>query len=134
MSRAIQNLPPALRDYPVRVRTNSPRGKISEALKTLIAPLVDPEMTIHQYRAALGIGATAWNHAILDEPPTLEFMDSLKDLGADERAYVLEAIALLVPRKQRLFPHDDRMVVSWEATASRDGGFHIQAGAISAEP
>ncbi len=133
MSRAIQNLPPDVRDYPLRVRTNSPRGKISAALKTLIEPLVDPGMTVEQYSTIIGIGANAWNHSLLDEPP-LEFIDSLKQLPEEERAYCLAAISLLVERKRRLFPHDDRMVVSWDVTMMPDGGFHLQAAALSTDP
>lgn len=98
--------------------------KISHALSTLLkleAPKVPPQ---EELQTILRFIVLAWNTSVLDADKQSDALaDVIAKLGKgnaevqhDLRAYLEELIA----KKQALFPHDRRSVVSWDVTAEHN--------------
>jgi hypothetical protein len=111
--------------------------KISNALSVLLKSEVAEGSPLAEFRTALSFIVIAWNVSLL---PADERSKALNDViaaidGSDE-AIPGEAIGhinRLIARKQKLFPHDQRFIVSWEVRRQRDT-VRITAAALAPPP
>lgn len=117
------------------LRNCSEEQKISPALIELIDPYIDDEISLEELRFIVGIGAIAWNLAMLPESlrgPRLEEIE-LTDIDPemdDESAILLESlIQELIERKLILFPGDARVITGWDVR-KKSGQYFITAVAI----
>ena len=118
----------------VVVVSNSPEDeKISYALGTMLQDEVPDNSPLKEYRGALSVIVTAWNLSLLDAAKRSE---ALKDFTTPRKgkdpAIVREALGhveRLIAKKQALFPHDRRYVVSFNVRFE-NGEVRIFATAI----
>ena len=109
----------------VVVVSNSPEDeKISYALGTMLQDEVPDNSPLKEYRGALSVIVTAWNLSLLDAAKRSE---ALKDFTTPRKgvdpAIVREALGhveRLIAKKQALFPHDRRHVVSFNVRFEND--------------
>jgi hypothetical protein len=114
-----------------RPRKAPPRlGPLSGALGQLIEPYRHEADSLDSFKALVGIGALAWNLAPL---PELErdkhFADGLRKLDVPDPEMLRSLIQDLIRRKQRLFPHDQRMIVGYEITLT-PAGPHLMVASL----
>jgi hypothetical protein len=120
----------------VPVRTNLPQEqKISNALTTLLQLEIFHDAPLAEYQAALSLIAIAWNISILPSQAREEALQHIVQemAGSDEvlgRA-ARQHIANLMDKKETLFPHDRRCVVSWDVRFL-GGNLRVTAGALAA--
>ncbi len=118
----------------VVVVSDSPeKEKISYALGKLLQEEVPDDSPLEEYRAALSVIVTAWNLSLLNAEKQSE---ALKDFTAtrkgEDAAIVREALGhveRLIAKKQTLFAHDRRHVVSCNVRFE-NGEVRILAAAI----
>jgi hypothetical protein len=119
----------------LRVRTDLPQEeKISNALSVLVNAEVPKGSPLVTYRVALSFIALAWNISLL---PVGERSKALQDVMAsipvkdDETRWgAMASIERSIARKQELFPHDQRALVSWDVVF-QEGTLRITAAALS---
>jgi hypothetical protein len=95
--------------------------RLSERLVDLIAPYRQEYLTCQRYEMLIGAAATAWNLSLLPEaerPAALRRAFRKAEIRDVEAA--AEVIASLMRRKEQLFPHDHRTIVSWQVSESGD--------------
>ena len=105
---------------------------MSEALSELLDPHVEDDMDLKAYDLLAGIAVLAWNLTITRTPVGHHLAEVLESLD-DGQARVLRALfAELSERKERLFPHDDRFIISWH-TSPTPTGFYLQVASVRNE-
>ena len=109
----------------------SSERKISECLLELINPFRQDVETEGRFKVLLGIGAMAWNASDLSRTEVQEWLQEMdaRDLSSRDRWVVEELkdrIWALIERKKRLFPHDPRTILNYDAVQA-NGLFHITA-------
>ena len=119
----------------LEVRTDLPQQeKISNALAILLDSEVGEGSTLLEYRAALNFIVIAWNVSLMPADRQAEEIPKLFAFppGCDDRVKrdAVAQIERLIAKKQDLFPHDKRFVVSWEVRFQGDN-FHVTAAAVS---
>lgn len=119
----------------IRVRTDLPQEKkISNALHVLVNSEVPSGSSLAAYQAALSYIAVAWNISLL---PADQRSDTIQKLiasvaGLDDttRREAIGNVERLIAKKQDLFPHDRRTIVSWDVRL-QGKHLHISAAAFS---
>jgi hypothetical protein len=119
----------------IYVRTNLPQEKkISNALHVLVNSELPSGSSLAAYQTAISHIAVAWNISLL---PAAQQSDALQRLiasvpGLDEakRREVTRNVERLIAKKQDLFPHDRRTILSWDVRL-QENRLHISAAAIS---
>jgi hypothetical protein len=119
----------------LEIRTDLPQQeKISNALAILLDSEVEEGSTLLEYRAALNFIVIAWNVSLMPADRRTEEIQRLFVFppGCDDRVKreAITHIERLIAKKQDLFPHDKRFVVSWEVRF-QGNNFHITAAAVS---
>ena len=109
--------------HPLRQESRRPTDdlRLSERLVDLIAPYREEGLTSQRYETLIGAAATAWNLSLLPEaerPAALRGAFRKAEIRDVEAA--AEVIVTLMRRKEQLFPHDNRTIVSWEVSESGD--------------
>ena len=95
--------------------------RLSERLVDLIAPYREEGLTSRRYEMLIGAAATAWNLSLLPEaerPAALR--RAFRKAKVTDVEAPAEVIVTLMRRKEQLFPHDHRTIVSWEVSESGD--------------
>jgi hypothetical protein len=104
--------------------------KISHALSVLLEAEVPEGSPLAEYKAALDFIVIGWGISLLDADKRFEALQDFAATiaGTDDaiRREALGHIERLIARKQALFPHDKRTIVSWDA------GFHGDSVRVSA--
>ena len=118
------------------VRTDLPQEKkISNALNVLLRSEVPEDAPLAAYKAVLGFIAVAWNISLLSGHHRAEaiqkFVASFGRLDDAARRESIAHVERLIAKKEELFPHDRRTVVSWEVRF-QGSNLHISAAALSA--
>lgn len=90
--------------------------KMSEALEKLVASYVHEARTEQEYDALIGLGAMAWNMTMM--PPETRknaIKDAIAMFGQDPEniQFLSERLNVLMQRKEKLFPDEDRVIVSY---------------------
>jgi hypothetical protein len=111
-------------------------SKMSDALEQVARPLLGDTpkgLGLNGTRNALLLAAASWNAAVTHSPEELE--PALQELArrfAKDSAQLgeltLPFLRLMAERKQRLFPHDDRLVMGVNV---EDRGDHLYITAAS---
>jgi hypothetical protein len=97
----------------------NPRGeiKMSDVLMELIQPewnTCDTEETMHKL---LTLGIAAWNAALLPLDERAAFLDEFATtFPAELRSTFRDVIEPLIRRKEELFPHIERPILSYDLT------------------
>jgi len=136
MARLVQRLPELGSSLPQKVLINPPEHeKMSEVILEFAQPLLDisdDEAT----PKAIDFAIVAWNFAIIQEqsgPQTLEeMMRKTAKPGTDEATIerYKPYFDMLFQRKRELFPDNQRMILDYEFTESRDN-FHLNVVSYS---
>ena len=107
-------------------RTTPPQlGRISEAVRQLVEPYRHEADSLDSFKALVALGALAWNFALLPEAERDQYlMDGMRKLDVPDPKMLRNLLQDLIRRKQRLFPHDRRLIVSYEVTLIPEG-YHI---------
>jgi hypothetical protein len=125
----------AMRGSPTRstaeLRTPPPQlGRISEALRQLVEPYRHEADSLDSFKTLVALGALAWNFALLPEAERDQYlMDGMRKLDAPDLEMLQSLLEALMRRKQQLFPHDRRMIVSSEVTLT-PAGYHITVASL----
>ena len=90
--------------------------KMSVALEKLVVPFVHEARTEQEYDALIGLGAMAWNMTVM--PPETRknaVKDAIAMFGQDPEniQFLSERLNVLMQRKEKLFPDEDRAIVSY---------------------
>ena len=109
-----------------RARATPPQpGPVSEALGQLIEPYSHETDSLDTFKALVAIGAIAWNFASLPEVERdKDLTDSMRELDVPDPKMLQRLLQALIQRKQRLFPHDRRMIVHYEVVTT-PAGYHL---------
>jgi hypothetical protein len=123
-----------LTGIPVEIRRNLPQQeKISNALAVMLDDEIDEAAPLDEYRTALAVVVLAWNISLLPASVRADSVQTLlaaMDGGDAFRREFQGRIERLAAKKQDLFPHDRRFVVSHEVEY-RKGCLHITAAAFT---
>jgi len=120
------------------VRRDLPQEeKISHALCELLESEVPDNSPLDEYRAALQFIVIAWNISLLDAGRRFQALHELapriKAVDEVERREILADVERLIAKKEALFPHDKRAVVS--ASVRFEGNeVRVTAAALTAPP
>jgi|ERR1700690_1034165 len=95
--------------------------KLSAALIDLVSPFAPYAKTLREYKMLIGIGVTAWNLPLLKGPEHEAFYKQVIQplLESDDKLVRLEANEIfntLLKRRERDFPDDKRLIVSYTVT------------------
>lgn len=113
---------------------NSPeKEKISYALGRLLQEEVPDDSPLEEYRAALSVIVAAWNLSLLNAEKRSEALKDFTTTRQGEDATIVREalghVERLIAKKQALFPHDRRHVVSCNVRFE-NGEVRILAAAI----
>lgn len=102
---------------------NSPDGiKMSEVLLDLVSPEWETCANEDAMQKLLTLGITAWNAALMEEPKRTEFLEDLaQTLPLDLRQDFIHIVEPFIRRKEELFPHIRRPILSFELTWQPSG-------------
>lgn len=120
------------------VRRDLPQEeKISHALCELLESEVVTGAPLEEYQAALRFIVIAWNVSLLDAEERSEALQDLATTmkcegGAMERE-ILGHVERLIVRKQVLFPHDQRTIVTSDVWL-QGNTVRVSAAALAAPP
>ncbi len=108
----------------------SPKGaKMSEALEELVEPYFDSTADRRSLETLLSMGALAWNLAIVPTEDRQELFDTAFQAATKSQdADIAEGKALvetLIERKEKLFPENRRMIMSFELKYTGGGDYQI---------
>lgn len=99
--------------------------KLSEVLVEFIEPRQGAE-TSDEYRQLIGIGALAWNLALMGGERQ-QFLEEALSCCSDDtvsRGGLEEILEELIGRKQRYFAHDRRFILDYDLTP-KAGQLHL---------
>jgi hypothetical protein len=124
------------RDFPgIEVTDeNVPEGKLSAALLELIEPYREQAAKGGRITPMVLLGELAWNLTLLQEEERQREIDEIfakffPDADAETVLDLRSILAILMLRKQLLFPDDRRLILNAEALVS---GIKLQVGVTSA--
>jgi hypothetical protein len=104
--------------------------RLSERLVDLIAPYREQGLTSQRYEMLIGAAATAWNLSLLPEAERPEALRrAFRNAKVRDLEAAAEVIVTLMRRKEQLFPHDHRTIVSWEVSES-GGQCHVSVASL----
>ncbi|MCP3915794.1 MAG: hypothetical protein GY711_09580 [bacterium] len=86
-------------------------------------------MDLKAYDILVGIAVLAWNLTITRTPCEHHLAEVFESLDDGEARFLRALLAELSERKERLFPHDDRFIVSWD-TSPTPTGFYLQVASM----
>ena len=120
------------------VRSDLPQEeKIPHALCELLESEVLDNSPLDEYRAALQFIVIAWNMSLLDAGTRFHALQELapriKAVDEVERCEMLADVERLIARKDALFPHDMRAVVS-AAVRFEGNEVRVTAAALTEHP
>jgi len=112
--------------------------KLSAALIELVSPFAPYAKTLQHYRALIGIGVTAWNLPLLKAPEHEAFYNQVIQplLESGDKHMRLEAHEIfntLLKRRERDFPDDKRLIVSYTVTDNGDE-YNVAVATVSPGP
>lgn len=116
------------------IRSDLPQEeKISHALTTLLTLAVPEDSPLAEYKAALNFVVLSWNISLLAPDEQSEALQKFPAtrIGTTDamRRAALNHIERLIARKQMLFPHDKRTILSWDVWFE-GGNIRVSAAAI----
>jgi hypothetical protein len=138
MARLVQRLPNLNLPAQEKVLINPPEHeKMSEVILDFAQPLLDMSDNDEATQKAIDFAIVAWNFAIIKErsgeQALEEMMRKTAKPGTDEA--MIERYKphfdMLFQRKRELFPDNQRMILDYEFTESRDK-FHLNVLSYSA--
>ena len=93
-------------------------AKMSEALFALVEPEWDSCPDREAMRQLLILGVAAWNAAVMKGTARSDFLEGLAERFPSElrEHYLKEVIEPLIRRKEKMFPHIHRPILSFELT------------------
>ena len=112
--------------------------KLSAALIELVSPFAPYAKTLPEYRTLIGIGVTAWNLPLLKGPEHEAFykqvIQPLLESGDKHmRREAREIFDTLLKRRERDFPDDKRLIVSYTVTDNGDE-YRVAVATLSPGP
>jgi predicted RNA-binding protein with RPS1 domain len=104
--------------------------KMSEVLEKLVEPYIETTSGKHQIEALLSLGSMAWNMSIIPKKSRQKELEkALKQMmkGQDHEAMEVTRFLVkdLMERKEKLFPDNQRMIMSFDVHPRRSGGYDI---------
>lgn len=109
------------------------QGPLSEALVKIIEPYQNGASSLETYRLLVTLGALAWNLTILPEHKrNLHIGGTMSKMDFPDRDDWQDLLRTLVQRKERLFPHDGRIIVDSQVTTTPTG-YYITVASARAE-
>jgi hypothetical protein len=105
--------------------------RLSERLVDLIAPYREQGLTSQRYELLIGAAATAWNLSLLPEAERPEALRrAFRNAKVTDLEAAAEVIVTLMRRKEQLFPHDRRTILSWEVS-ELGNQFHVSVASLA---
>ncbi len=104
--------------------------KMSEALETLIEPYLEKVSGRHQIEVLLSLGSLAWNMSIMPKKSRQKELEiALKKVMKGQDAEAIEVTRVLIDelmeRKEKLFPDNQRMIMSFDLHSAGAGRYDI---------
>lgn len=100
--------------------------KMSDVLMALIRPEWDLCEDEEAMRKLLTLGAAAWNAALMTGATRMAFLEDLaQKLPVEARQDFSEIFEPLIRRKEQLFPHIQRPILSFELTMLPSGQHYL---------
>ena len=97
-------------------------AKMSAALLELVEPEWDPYADEAKLNDLLTLGIVAWNAALEDGAERRAFLEEMAEaLPVEFRQDFKHAVEPYIRRKEALFPHEHRQIISFELTQSSPG-------------
>ena len=136
MKRVRNDVQKMMGETKITVHTDLPQEeKISNALNVLLRSEVPEGAPLAAYKSVLGFIAMAWNISLLPghqrSAVIQEFIASLPGLDDAMQREAIGYVEMLIARKEELFPHDQRTIVSYDVRF-QGKNLHISAAALSA--
>lgn len=106
----------------------NPRGavKMSEVLWELVKPDFDPSASKDCLRNLLSLGVAAWNASLMKGAERTNLLDTLAEtIPAELRQDFYRLIEPLIRRKESLFSHIVRPIISYDLTWLPSGDPHL---------
>jgi hypothetical protein len=103
--------------------------KMSEVLEEFIGPYREPDDTLDEYRKLVGLGALAWNAALMPADEREEMIDDVVSSSTaaatrSDRAMLRKLINDMITHKETEFPTIDRAVIEYQVE-DRGTGYHL---------
>lgn len=96
-------------------------AKLSDALLEFVSPLSGEMLDLDTARAALHLGALAWNLGLLTRRERVEALRELREeFSASGDESLIESVVELTRRKRKLYPHDRRLITHLEVAPMPD--------------
>jgi hypothetical protein len=104
--------------------------KMSKALETLVEPYLEKASGKHQIEVLLTLGSMAWNLSIIPKKSRQKELETdLKKVMKSQDAEAIEVtrvlIEELIERKEKLFPDNQRMIMSFDLHSAGSGRYDI---------
>jgi hypothetical protein len=104
--------------------------KMSEALETLVEPYLEEASGKHQIEVLLTLGSLAWNLSIMPKKSRQKELKTalkktMKGQGAEAVEVTRVLIEELIERKEKLFPDNQRMIMSFDLHSAGSGRYDI---------
>jgi len=140
MAALLQRLPDLGSSLPQKVLINPPdHEKMSEVILEFAQPLLDVVNDDASTKHIIAFAIDAWNFAIIQEQSGSKALEKMMretaKSGTDEATIVRYKpyFDMLFQRKRELFPDNQRMILDYEFTESRDN-FHLNVLSYSTPP
>jgi hypothetical protein len=103
---------------------------MSKALETLVEPYLEKASGKHQIEVLLTLGSMAWNLSIIPKKSRQKELETdLKKVMKSQDAEAIEVtrvlIEELIERKEKLFPDNQRMIMSFDLHSAGSGRYDI---------
>lgn len=114
----------------IRVRQNH-GPKMSQVLLDFIQPVLHGDETLEEYKAAVALGAIAWNAGLLPAADREQVLDgALTAIGMSTGDDVRVILELLICRKVADFAGEKRLIASYQVSESRNSRY-VQVASMS---
>jgi hypothetical protein len=117
----------------------NPEGeaKMSGLIAELIAPYLEDSMTLDTYKNLVATACIAWNTALLPEaewsPTISKLVSELGTVPGGLRKEMLVIILAMVKRKLALFPDNQRQIINFKVTETKQDYHLAIASTLSPE-
>jgi hypothetical protein len=111
---------------PLLIRNPRGQAKMSAVLLDLLKPELDECADMTAMEKVFDLGVTAWNASLMEKSDRSAMLDeSARSLPSDLRERFYQYVELIALRKQKLYPHLKRPILSFDLSM-RDGAPYLE--------